>query len=453
MILKKLHLAFGISLTERGAKYMFDNEIISQGEKLKRIREMYSITQYELSEGICSRSNLSKIENNNQKLTFNLATGFAKRFNDIIEEKGLDIKSITADFLIKDENSQANDIFSIIVKELEEIREIDLAEQKLRKAEELIVKFNISDNIKIDLYKSMASIYYNKYKYIKSNAMCNNGLKICINSQNAEEEEVKLYIYIAMNSIKTFHYNEALKELTYAEQLNNNTRNTESSELILYHKGLAYKKLFEYDNALKCLKILIDKQTENKNLLIKAKMVYANCLMDQNILFEEAQKEYLEIIDLAYDDKDLTALAYKNLSELFFNGKKYKVAKKYINDALYYAPKNEYLNEIYYFAAKISQNLNEDFESYLLQALELCEQKDSENLILIEKIIYELVLVYSKRNNDKHILLMADKVEKLAINHDLIYAEIIKYYKGRNDEKCDYFLEKLIEKSKQIKNI
>lgn len=431
---------------------MFDNEIISQGEKLKRIRGMYSITQDEISKGICSRSNLSKIENNNQKLTFNLATGFANRFNKIIEEKGVYIKSITANFLIKDENIQANDIFSIILKELEGIREIDLAEEKLIKAEELIVKFNIADNIKIYLYKSMASIYYNKYKYIKSNEMCNNGLKICINSQNAEEE-VKLYIYRAMNSIKTFHYNEALKELNYAERLNNNIYSSENSELILYHKGLAYKKLYEYDNALKYLKILKEKHTENKNLLIKAKMVYANCLMDQNILFEEAQKEYFEILDLANDDKDLTALAYKNLSELYFNEKRYKDAAKYIEYSLLYTPRNEYLNEIYYFAAKIYQNLNEDFESYLLQALELCEQKDRENLILIEKIIYELVLVYSKRKDDKHILFMADKVEELAVNHDLIYAEIIKYYKSRNDEKCDYFLEKSIEKSKQIKNI
>jgi len=417
---------------------MFDNEITSQGERLKRIREMYNITQNEITKGICSRTNLSKIENQNQNLSLNLAVGFANRINKIIIEKGVSIKYITADFLKKDENDQANDIFEKILKKLKEVGTIELFEQKLQEAEELIEKYNIADNKKIELYKIMADIYYNKYKYTESNKMCNNGLKICINSNNVKEE-VNLYIYKSMNSVKTFHYGEALKELEY--------------EIILYQKGLTYKKMCQYDNALEYFKILIEKPVKNKNLLIKAKMVYANCLMDQYIKFEEAKKEYFEILDLAYDNKDFTALAYKNLSELYYNEKKYKDAAKYIEYALLHTPSNEYLNEIYYFAAKIYQNLNEDFEDYLLRALDICEQKDRENFKLIEKILYELVLVYSKRKDDENILLMADKVEALNIDHDLIYLQLIQYYKGRNEEKCDYFLEKSIQKSKQIKNI
>ena len=433
---------------------MFDNEIISQGERLKRLREMYHITQDEITQGICSRTNLSKIENNNQNLSFKLAVGFANRFNEIIKKRGLDIKSITADFLVKDENEQANYIFVKILKKLKEVETIDLFDQKLREAEELIQKYNIEDSRKIELYKIIADIYYNKYQYTKSNEMCNNGLKICINSNNVKEE-VNFYIYKSRNSIKTFHYNEALKDLDYAERLNNNTYNSDLSEMILYHKGLTYKKMCKYDNALKYFKILIEKPAKNQNLLIKAKMVYANCLMDQYIKFEEAQKEYFEILNLSIeaDDKDFIALTYKNLSELYFNEKKYKESAKYIEYALLYTPRNEYLNEIYYFAAKIYQNLNEDFEDYLLCALEICEQKDRENLKLIEKILYELVLVYSKRKDDENIMIMADKVEALNIDHDLIYPQIAHYYKGRNEEKCNYFLEKSIEKSKRIKNI
>jgi len=433
---------------------MFDNEIIMQGERLKRIREMYHITQDEITQGICSRSNLSKIENNNQNLSFNLAVGFANRFNKIIEERGVSIKSITADFLIKDENKQANDIFVKILKKLREVETIDLLEKKISEAEKLIEKYNIADNKKIELYKLAADIYYNKYQYTKSNEMCNNGLKICINSNNVKEE-VNIYIYKSSNSIKTFHYNEALKELEYAERLNNNIYNSELSEMILYNKGLAYKKMCKYDNALEYFKILIEKPVKNQNLLIKAKMVYANCLMDQYIFFKEAQKEYFEILNLSIEaeDKDFIALTYKNLSELYFNEKKYKEAAKYIEYALLHTPRNEYLNEIYYFAAKIYQNLNEDFENYLLRALEICEQKDRENLKLIEKILYELVLIYIKEEDKENLMLMADKVEELNIEHDLIYTEIIKYYKGRNEEKCNYFLEKSIEKSKRIKNI
>lgn len=433
---------------------MFDNEIISQGERLKRIRQMYHITQDEITKRICSRTNLSKIENNNQNLSFNLAVGFANRFNKIIQEKGLNIKLITVDFLMKDENEQANEVFTKILKKLEGMETIDLAEKKLYKAEILLEKYNIPDIKKIELYKFMADIYYNKYQYTKSNEMCNNGLKICINSNNVKEE-VNFYIYKSRTSIKTLNYNEALKDLDYAERLNNNIYNSELSEMILYNRGLAYKKMCKYDNALEYLKILIEKPVENQNLLIKAKMVYANCLMDENIYFEEAQKEYFETLNLSIqaDDKDFIALTYKNLSELYFNEKKYKEASKYIEYALLYTPRNEYLNEIYYFAAKIYQNLNEDFEDYLLRALEICEQKDRENLKLIEKILYELTLLYINKDDKKKLMVTAEKSKKLNIDYSLIYSEIGEYYRKRDEEKSIYFSKKSREKMKQIKEI
>ena len=60
-------------------------------------------------------------------------------------------------------------IFSIILlNELKEIKVIDLFEQKLCEAEELIEKYNITDNKKIELYKLSADFYYNKNRYSKS---------------------------------------------------------------------------------------------------------------------------------------------------------------------------------------------------------------------------------------------------------------------------------------------
>jgi len=432
---------------------MFDNEIMPPSERLKNIRRLHRITQDEIAEGMCTRNNLSLIENNKQKLSFNLAVGIANRINKILQEKGLNVKSITADFLMKDENEQANEVFAKILKELEGMETIDLAEKKLYKAEILLEKYNISDIKKIELYKFMADIYYNKYQYAKSNEMCNTGLKICINSKNIEAE-VNMYIYIARNSIKTFHHNEALKELDYAERLNNNICNLEFCELIFYNKGLAYKKLGEYDNALKYLKILKERRIKNQSLLIKARIVYANCLNEQH-KFKEAEKEYIETLDLANElgDKDFIALTYKNLSELYLNEKKYKDAAKYIQDSLMCTPSNEYLNEINYFAAKVFQNLNEDVEHYLLRALEICQKKDNENIDLIEKIIYELVLIYMKREDEENIILMTQKVEELNIDWNLIYLELVEYYRERKKEKSEYLNKRLIDKNKQIKKI
>lgn len=430
---------------------MFENEIIMQGERLKRIREMYHITQKEMSKGICTRNNLSQIENNRQKLSFNLAVELADRFNEIINKKGVEVKSITAEFLMKDVNEQANDVFTSILKNLEEVHKIDVAEEQLCKAEILIEKYKIPDTKKIELYNLMTDIYYNKYQYAKSNEMCTKGLKICINSKNIEAE-VEFYLCISRNSIKCFHYNEALIELNYAERLNNSICNAEFSELIYYNKGLAYKKLEDYDNALKYLGLLKKMTTQNETLLIKARIVFANCLNEQH-KFEEAEKEYLETLDLANHarDNNFVALCYKNLSELYYNRKKYKDAKRYIIAAM--IPNNEYLNEIYYFAAKVLQNLNEDIEEYLLLALDICEKSDRENSQLIEKIIYELIVLYTVQNNEPNLVNIIEKLDKLNIDLSLIYPVIIGYYMEKDIEKGILFNKKYIERIKHLKVI
>ena len=70
---------------------------------------------------------------------------------------------------MKNEDEQANYIFTnSIIKELKEIKVIDLFDQKFREAEELIEKYNITDDKKIELYKLSADFYYYKYRYSKS---------------------------------------------------------------------------------------------------------------------------------------------------------------------------------------------------------------------------------------------------------------------------------------------
>ncbi|WP_238918127.1 helix-turn-helix transcriptional regulator [Clostridium sp. YIM B02555] len=433
---------------------MFNNEIMKQGEKIKRIRKLFHMTQEELAEGICSKNNISLIENNKQKISSNLANLFVKRLNKIAKEKRmLDIKFIADDFL-QDEHSQANNFLkNNIINELRETETIYLFEQKLRKAEELIEKYNIADNKKVELYKLAADFYYYKQSYFKSDQMCDSGLEISINTKN-KFEETTLYIYKSRNYIFMENYIKSLQELDMAEKLNNYLADDDISVMILYQRALTYKKLGEYDVALKYLKMLKEKYIKDKTMLLKIKMVYANCFLDKNEFkeneFEEAEKEYFEIFDIAHDDKDLLALGYRNLAELYFNNGKYEEAAKYIKDALIYSYDNKYLDEILYIAAKILAHENEDVEQYLLQALDICESKDRENLDLIKDVINELVVIYMKREDEKKLMLMADKAKALNINYCLSYAKISEYYRGRNEEKSIYFSNELIDKLKQI---
>lgn len=173
---------------------MFNNEIMIQGEKLKKIRRiMLGATQTEIAQGVCTKAMISLIEKNKKKLNFNLATGIAENLNRIAKKKGLNLSLITPEELMINDGEQANYIFTNISNELKEIKVIDLFDKKLFEAEELIEKYNITDNKKIELYKLAADFYYNKNRYSKSDQMCDIGLKISVNSQN-NFEEARLYI-------------------------------------------------------------------------------------------------------------------------------------------------------------------------------------------------------------------------------------------------------------------
>jgi len=428
---------------------MFDNEIMTQGEKIRKYRmNIIGATQEEISKGVCTKTMISLIENNKEKLNSKLANAIAENFNRIAIEKGINISIITQKELMIDEDEQANYVFKNNILNGLQKMEIDLFEQQLDYAETLIEKHIIADDKKIELYKLSADFYYYKHRYAKSDQMCDIGLKISINSKNVFEE-VNFFIYKSRNNIFTENYVKALQQLDYAEKLNNDIGNNELSIMIFYHKGLTYKKLGKYDSALKYFKILKQFEIKDYKMFLKVKMVYANCLNEHH-KFDEAEKEYKQTLSIAMqcDDKDFIAQTYRNLSELYFNQKDYKLSSTYIKESLIYGLNNEYRNESLYFGAKVLQNLNEDVEQYLLEALEICERKDRENSNLIKNIINELLLIYMKREDEKNIELIVEKAKELHINCYLIYAQLIKYYRYRNEEKSTYFNDKLINKLK-----
>lgn len=444
-----------IRIIESWGITLFDNEILKQGERLKKIRQIIlGATQDEISAGVCTRIMISLIENNKQKLSYNLANGISENLNRIAKKKGIDIFLVTPKELMIDEDEQANYVFqNQILNELKEIEAIDLFEPKLQAAEKLIEKYSITDSKKIELYKLAADFYYYKRSYFKSEQVCDIGLKISINSENSFEE-VNFFIYKSRNNIFTENYVRALQQLDYAEKLNNDIVNDELSVMILHFRGLTYKKLSEYDSALKYFEMIKQFEIKDYKMLLRVKMVYANCFSDSH-KFDEAEKEYKETLNIAmkYDHKGFISMTYRNLSELYFNKKDYKTAAIYIKESLIYGLNSEDLNEILYFAAKVLQRVNEDVESYLLQALEICEKNDKENLSLLEQVIYELVLIYIKKEDKENLMLMADKSKELNLDYSLIYSEIGEYYRGQNEERSKYFSRKSREKMKQIKGI
>ncbi|WP_257788331.1 helix-turn-helix domain-containing protein [Clostridium saccharoperbutylacetonicum] len=415
---------------------------------MKELRKILNMTQVELAEGICSINNISLLENNKQKLTYKLAVRLATNFN-----KKSKNTLITTEELMRDEDDQANIIIeNNIISTLEKIKIIKSFEEMLDEAEWLLKKYNITDKNKIKLYNTASNFYYNNYSYYKSYEMCRIGLTIAINCGN-KLEEANFYISKARINVALKKYLEALHQLEHAEKIND-FDNDELFRRICFNKAVLYKKMNKFAESLEYLDKIKNIVNDQKRMM-DLKTMYANCLECLQE-YEKSEKEYIEILDIAMklNNQDLIALTYRNLSELHFNMKNNKNALMFINASLENNHNNSHVNDDMFFAAKIYKRLEKYSEAkkYLLRALEISEETDRENSELIENIIYELILIYIIENDEDNINLMEQKSKELNVDYRLIYLELIKYYRIKNEEKSIYFNNELIEIIKKEKN-
>ncbi|WP_160688284.1 helix-turn-helix transcriptional regulator [Clostridium sp. C2-6-12] len=434
---------------------MFD-KIMPPGKKIKEIRLFLKATQKEVADGICTKNRISQIEKHEKKINLNLAIGITENLNRIAQLKKIDMV-ITVEELMMDEDDQSNNILTKnIINHLHEVKSVELFERKLMEAEMIIGNYIIRDEIKIQLYKLASNFYYNKNSYHKSNEMCSKGLMACLSSEN-RLEEAHFYVNKSRNSTSENYHDQSLIQLIEAELINNKICNEDLWERILFNRAQTYKNMERYTDALISLNELKDKfKLGNKSKLLTVLMLIANCLND-NKQFDKAEIQYKEILKIAsgLNDQNFISQAYRNLSEVYYNKEDYEVAAEYIKEALKEHPHNYCLNETLYFTAKVLKHTNEDTEMYLLRSLELCEKDDLENVTLIEAIIYELVLVYIKRDDNVNLELMLNKIEELQLSSTLILTELSKYYRYKNKEMDTYLSDKLInhhkEKNKYLK--
>lgn len=86
-------------------------EVLSTGEKLKKIRKKYAISQKTLTQDIISITMLSYIENNKLMMSEKIATDLCNRLREVVGEL-----VITPQELFYSEEAQAIKIIETIIK-------------------------------------------------------------------------------------------------------------------------------------------------------------------------------------------------------------------------------------------------------------------------------------------------------------------------------------------------
>ena len=77
-------------------------DYLGQRNRIKEYRRMLGVTQFEMADGIMSKSHFQALESNRKRLTFRRAIVLADAINDIANKKGVDLSVTASDLIIKD---------------------------------------------------------------------------------------------------------------------------------------------------------------------------------------------------------------------------------------------------------------------------------------------------------------------------------------------------------------
>lgn len=253
--------------------------IMTPGEKIKNIRTTYKLKQYEITGGKITRNLVSYIENDKVKLTRQTAEIICENINKACLQKGINFQT-TIDYLMENVENQASTIASNYLKYLNSLN-FHIPEdfhKTLREIDSFLFKYDISE-AKVDIFTQIADILkenreYNKayIYYIKAFENCNkfcdeikqtqliNAIAVCCSRLNNFRQ------IIDFNSIALSYESVLPKNLVFTVKLNN---------------VIAYKKLGDYDNALKELEYLDRDYDLTYDRYFKIITLKANCFKEK----------------------------------------------------------------------------------------------------------------------------------------------------------------------------
>jgi len=143
-------------------------EILSQGEKIKRIRKSFKIRQQDITGGEITRELISIIENNKTNLTPNVAQIIADNINRICKERGIEF-SVEASYLLEDVSQQSNKIADEYIEFLS-TNENEFSQSLIEEIDHIeffCMKYGEAEK-NLALYEKIGDIYNKQRSYDKS---------------------------------------------------------------------------------------------------------------------------------------------------------------------------------------------------------------------------------------------------------------------------------------------
>ncbi len=322
-------------------------EILSPGQKIRKIRKELKINQKEITGGEITRELISIIENDKSTLTPTVAHIITNNINKICKERNINF-SLNTEYLLEDINAQTNKIANKYIdflcinedniskdfsKDIEDIelflRKYDVPEKKM------IIYEKIGDILKKQKEFNRSYIYYIK-AFENHNSIFNN-----LRLFNLLQKLGSICIYLGKDKEALDFNNLAL---IYNDKISEDLKYK-----VLYNNTLAYMHLGDHDKALLEIEhIQSTFKTLNKENVFELNILKVNCLRYKKFYNDALKINKSMLSNLDNSDTENIMLITANILDIYTMIKDIKNVKIYIDKLIYLMNSYEKVKESCY---------------------------------------------------------------------------------------------------------
>lgn len=414
-------------------------EILSLGEKIKKLRKEKNLTLKELAGNRITAAQISHIERDKSYPSQDLLEYFVEKLgvsiDYLLESKDMQARKISNNLLIKGEIYIKSDDFESAKKEINQVIKICkefYIDENYGKAKYLLglIYFNQKNyelaienlesslvyNVKISNFERAIQCYLEVGKIYLEEGFCKVALDKFRQGENLfleydlknNEIQKELYTYISYCYIKLGKNEKSLNYAKKIQEIEEKMKNIKDKANSLFLIGNNLLELGNYDESREYLNkaLKLFEKEENKNEIARTQIIMSKIyskLGDYEESLEYVKKAYL--IKREYEDKDLINILFEYIKVLisildFENAKKY--SKKALSIAIKIKDKKlEYKSLKYYAKAyKAEGDINTAIENFEKCFNILEEIKDKKEL---GDLYFELAEIYNKTSNEKEL--------------------------------------------------
>ncbi|MDT8718202.1 tetratricopeptide repeat protein [Clostridium sp. 19966] len=380
--------------------------ILTPGEKIKKIRDELKISQRELTyilkkdeNNVCrkieviTRNYISEVENNKEKLTQYTAIIIVNNINRIYKNRKIN-KEISVEFLLEDTRAQRNTYIKNTLENLSKCPADEIIVEDLIKSNNFIDEYSedIENELKYNYYQ-FAVLYFFKSRHADLGIEFMLKCTLIAIENNYIEKLISLLADICKYLLLAEEYKELVNIdifIKYAMK-NMSLINNNDIKRIKFSIASAYKNLNKFKESLETIQYLIDKCELKKDELTDIYMLMANCYFRMKD-YQEAEKYNHEALKIGEFKKGSVTqtIIYRNLSEIeYFQGRigaaiEY-LKKADINEAddIVDVVLAKYHNTLMYIRLKSTENLLKSFKFILENGFpnQIAEYELSEKVI------------------------------------------------------------------------